>query len=259
MTTVREYTIKVLASRQISSTTVHSYLQTIRQLHLDDIPMSKISLQYLYEVLLSVDNPNTRRKHAIAFRSIFKEFPWIKQLRIPRSPAKVYHLPSEDDIRFTLMLSPYELQGLLMMYAGLRSGEACDVKPTSVKGNVLHVFTQRYDSGRTAQAKTVGHVIIPSWLAARVRHMQYKVITPGMVRESFRRYGKKTGIHVNPHMLRHWYATQFTKNRINPEIARRQMRHSDLKTTLGYYTQVSPGEIEEAVTDLFDGLLPDDE
>lgn len=252
MYTARDYTIEVLAARQLNRSTIHSYLQTISHLGLSDVPMEEISLQYLYSALMKVDNPNTRRKHVIALRSIFQEFSWIKKLRIQKSVPRVYDLPSEQDIRFTLMLSPFELQGLLMMYAGLRCGEACDVKPSALKGQILYVHTQRYDDSSTAQAKTSGHVIIPQWLADRVKLMQYRVVTPGMVRESFRRYGRKTGIHISPHMLRHWYATMMVNHRINPEIARRQMRHSDLKTTLGYYTQVSLSDIEQVITDLFE-------
>jgi integrase len=53
-------------------------------------------------------------------------------------------------------------------------------------------------------------------------------------------------------MLRRWYATMMANRRIDPEIARRQMRHAGLETTLGYYAQVSKADIDEVVTDLFD-------
>lgn len=254
MTTVGEYTLQILASRQLRKTTVVSYLKTIQQLDLMETPLEDVTLQFLFEKLLAITSTNTRRKHIVALRSIFRDYPWASQLKIPKSVPRVYNLPDEEILRFTLMLCPYELQGLLMMYAGLRCSEACAVGPGDVRDNVLAVFSAMQDDGSITQAKTVGYVIIPRWLAERVARMdrEKRPITPGAVRESFRRYGLKTGIHLNPHMLRHWYATQLVKKRINPEIARRQMRHSDLKTTLGYYAQISKEDIEEVIDDLFD-------
>ncbi|TNM61552.1 site-specific recombinase [Streptomyces sp. NP160] len=214
--------------------------------------MNDFTPQLLHRTLLSVTNPNSRRKHIIALRSLFSDIDWIKQFRIPKATARVYDLPSEETLRFTLALCPYELYGLMMMYAGLRSGEACAITRKDVKGNVLKVSAQRYDNGTLTQAKTTGEVIIPNWLADRIKVMEERTVTSGQIRESFRRYGVKTGIHLSPHMLRHWYATMMVNRRINPEIARRQMRHSDLKTTLNFYAQVSKNDIDDVVKDLFE-------
>lgn len=251
-TTIGDFALSTLASRLLRQSTLQSYLQSLRLMHLWDEPLDNLSLQLLYQRLLLVPNLNTRRKYTVAQRSIFQEQPWIRQLRIPKASPRIYHLPSEEALRFTLTFCPYELEALLMMYAGLRSGEACVVQPSDLRGNVLKVHKQRYEDGSVVQAKTVGEVVLPQWLADRVAIMPKSRCTPGAVRESLRRYGKKTGIDLSPHMLRHWYATMMVNRRINPEIARRQMRHADLKTTLGYYAQVSKADIDEVVSDLFD-------
>lgn len=249
---IGDFATVTLCNRLLRQSTLDSYLQTIKLLGLWDEPVESLSLQRCYALLLDVPNINTRRKYTIALRAIFSDFAWSKQLKIPRASARVYDLPDEQTLRFVLMLCPFELQGLLMMYAGLRCGEACAVRPSDVRGNVLKVHHQRYENGRLVQAKTVGEVVIPRWLAERVSTMETRIITPGMVRESLRRYGLKANVHVSPHMLRHWYATMLVNRRINPEIARRQMRHSDLKTTLGYYAQVRKEDIDDVVSDLFD-------
>lgn len=250
---IGDFATVTLCNRLLRQSTLDSYLQTLRLLGLWDEPLDNLSLQLCYSRLIQVPNVNTRRKYTVALRSILKDFEWSSQLRIPKASPRVYDLPDEDTLRFTLMLTPFELQGLLMMYAGLRCGEACAVKRSDVRGNVLKVHHQRYESGNLVQAKTTGEVVIPRWLADRVLTMDERIITPGMVRESLRRYGLKTGIHLSPHMLRHWYATMLVNRRINPEIARRQMRHADLKTTLGYYAQVQKSDIDDVVTDLFEG------
>lgn len=251
-TTVGEFTLSTLSSRMLRRSTVESYTQAIRLLGLWDESLESVTPSRLHQLLLAVPNPNTRRKYIVVLRSLFREESWIRDFKIPKGSARIYHLPDEGSLRFALMLCPFEMNGLLMMYAGLRCGETCAVSPRDLRGNVLAVHRQRYADGSIVQAKTVGEVVIPSWLALRVEQMTEQKATPGAVRESLRRYGRKTGIDLTPHMLRHWYATMMVNRRINPEIARRQMRHADLKTTLGYYAQVSKADIDKVVSDLFD-------
>jgi site-specific recombinase XerD len=55
------------------------------------------------------------------------------------------------------------------------------------------------------------------------------------------------GKTVNPHMLRHWYATDMIRRGVNPEVVRRQMRHKNVSVTLKIYTQVRSEEIEASL------------
>ncbi len=251
MTTIGEFAFVTLRNRLLRQSTLHSYLQTVRHLGLAEVPMADLSLSLLWQALESVPNQNTRRKHIIALRSIFRDQDWISDLRIPKSTARVYALPDVDTLRLALMLSPYELQGLLMMYGGLRIAEACAITSKDLKGNVLQVHKQMDQAGRIITAKTVGDVVLPAWLCDRVRGMKPFRGSPGAVRESLRRNGAKLGIVLGPHMLRHNYATLLVRKGVNPEIARQQLRHSDLKTTLGYYAQVDKDDIDQAVKNLF--------
>ncbi|MFD8618254.1 tyrosine-type recombinase/integrase [Streptomyces sp. NPDC059513] len=250
--TVRDFAAVTLSERLLRKSTAHSYMQTIRHLGMDDVPVEEVTVQYLYSRLLTVTNPNTQRKHTVALRAIFRDsLPGIKELKISKSIPRVYAFPPEEDIRRVIEASPYKLYGYLMMYAGLRIGEAVVVRPSDVEGNVLKVYRQRDEDGTLVLAKTQGSVIIPEWLAALIKEHVEEVVTSGAVRESLWRYGRKEGVTINPHMLRKWYCTKMVKKRINPEIAKRQMRHADLKTTLGYYAQVEKEDIDSVVLDLF--------
>jgi integrase len=252
--TVKEFATATLRDRLIRESTSRSYMQTLWLLRLDHLPMSEISLAQLYRSLADITNMNSRRKHIVALRAVFRDVvPNLRELKIPKALAKVYQLPTEAELRFTLMMSPQEFQGLLMMYAGLRVGEACAITPKDIEGNVLHVHKQRDANGRLVMSKTQGQVVVPDWLADRIRTTKHHPVTPGAVRESFRRYGEKTGVPIMCHMLRHWYCTEMVNHRINPEIARQQMRHSDLKTTLGYYAQIKKSDIDQVVFDIFNG------
>jgi integrase len=55
------------------------------------------------------------------------------------------------------------------------------------------------------------------------------------------------GLPINPHMLRHWYATDMVKRGISPEVVRRQMRHKKIETTMKVYVQVNSADIEASV------------
>ena len=107
--------------------------------------------------------------------------------------------------------------------------------------------------------KTVGRVLIPEWLADEIRNMKpedyWKIgMTTKMVSSSiykisrFKKAKELTGGKpINPHMLRHWYATDMIKRGINPEVVRRQMRHKKIETTMKVYAQVNSRDIEESV------------
>jgi site-specific recombinase XerD len=60
------------------------------------------------------------------------------------------------------------------------------------------------------------------------------------------------GKTVNPHMLRHWYATDMIRRGVNPEVVRRQMRHKNVSVTLKIYTQVRSEEIEASLPNRLD-------
>ncbi|MCX4577956.1 site-specific integrase [Streptomyces sp. NBC_01571] len=252
--TIGEFASHALSTRLVRQSTLDSYHQTIRLLGITDVPMTEVTVQFLYLKLQGVTNINTRRKYTVALRSIFRDdIPNIKELRIPKAVPRHYDLPSEETLRFILMMSPYEFYGLLMMYAGLRVGEACAITSKDIRGNVLKVHKQRDENGVLVISKTQGEVIIPRWLAERVANHQTETVTPGAVRESLWRYGKKVGVHINPHMFRTWYATVLAKNKVNPKVAQKQLRHADIKTTLDFYTQFSGKDIDEVVEDLFNG------
>jgi integrase len=146
------------------------------------------------------------------------------------------------------------------MYGGLRLGEACAVTPRKLEGNYLRVdeaFSQ--DGKHLGSPKTVGRVLLPEWLADEVRAMtpdQYWTIgtTTKKVSSSIYKISRFKGAHsltegkpVNPHMLRHWYATDMIKRGISPEVVRRQMRHARIETTMRVYVQVNSKDLEQSV------------
>ena len=117
-----------------------------------------------------------------------------------------------------------------------------------LEGNYLDV-NQAYsqDGLHLGSPKTYGRVLLPAWLAEEVRNMTpaqvwKKGMTTKMVsgsiykisrfKEAQRIVGNRP---LNPHMLRHWFATDMVKRGINPEIQARQIAMQNQTQTVNPY------------------------
>lgn len=248
---VREQLYTVALDRGLRQSTVISYERLLGRLGLLDKDIDDVAQAQTVDALWTIDNPNTRRAAVIALRSVFG---WT--MRIPRGVPRRYELPDEDTLRLALMTSPHEPRGLLMMYAGLRIGEACAVTAADVAGDRLRVDKQVQQLHRTGKPTTtrlgpvktnVADVVIPRWLATIALTLD-ATAKPDGVRESLRRAGLKVSIKLNPHLLRHWYATTLIGRGVPLNIVAEQLRHSDVAVTLRTYSQ---GNTERTIHDLF--------
>lgn len=162
---------------------------------------------------------------------------------IPQPQRRVYELPDENDIA----LASYGKHGiyvLLMAYAGLRLGEACAADSTWLRGNSLEVKgSMERDIRKVRPPKTQGSVRLPDWLVEEVQNATFTYPLP----KSLYKWIKRR--NLSPHQLRHFYATQLFDKTNNLEVIRRQMRHSNIKTTLSYYLEAS-AQADEAVLSL---------
>lgn len=248
---IRTLCEQVGQDKNLRQSTVFSYRRLLLGAGITDDSLTRDEVESL---LYSLDNPSTRRATVIAIRSVLGH-----RIKIPKAQKRSYVLPSEDQLRLALMTSPHELRGLLMMYAGLRIGEACAITSKQVNGDRLLVDRQivelhasaRETGTESQKVNRVGPVktsearlIIPFWLSDLVQTID-SVAKPSQVRESLRRAGKKSGIHVNPHMLRHWYATTMLERGAPLTLVQQQMRHSDIAVTLRAYSEHKDEDIHK--------------
>jgi integrase len=245
MTTVRQHLFAVALERDLRASTVRSYETLLGRLDLLDRDVATVTKDEVLAMLWErIDNPNTRRSTVVALRSTFG---WT--IKIPKAVPRRYVLPSEDELRLALMMSPFELRGLLMLYCGLRVGEACAVTEADLQGGVLRVDKQVQQLHRTGQLTvtkigpvkaTEESVTIPAWLAPMVATIGH-TDKPDSVRESFRRAGKKVGIDLNPHLLRHACATFLLERGAPIMVVSKHLRHSGPEVTLRTYAQHDTG------------------
>jgi integrase len=243
---VREHLSATGLRKGLRQSTVLSYERLLGRLGVLDQELAEVSQGAVLEALWTIDNPNTRRAAVIAVRSVFG---WA--IKIPKGIPRRYDLPDEDSLRLALMTTPHEPRGLLMMYAGLRIGEACAITSGDLNGDRLTVdkqVIQLHKKGhpttlRIGPVKTSEATVIIPWTLATIVNSLDATAKPDSVRESLRRAGHKVGIAINPHMLRHWYATELIKRGAPLNLVTRQMRHSDVAVTLRTYSQFSDTDI----------------
>lgn len=257
---VSEYATNVINSRPYKYQTRQTFFKDLHRLGIWNLDTSEINSALIRDIVEKVSTQSTRKRLFITARSIFRDLGICQDLPNLEAEGKIYDIPTQEQLEWLIEKSKYRLQLLLCMFGGLRVGEACAVTPEKLSGDYLDV-NQAYsqDGLHLGSPKTYGKILLPHWLAEEVRSMKpeqhwhigktTKQVSNSCYKlsrgEKFRKMtGGKT---VNPHMLRHWYATDMIRRGVNPEVVRRQMRHKNVSVTLRIYTQVRSEEIEASL------------
>jgi integrase len=254
---------KVAIQRDLRRSTVLSYRRLLGRMDLLDRKRSEVTKEDVEDALYRIDNPNTRRAAAIAVRAVLGI-----PVKIPKGIPRRYDLPDEATLRRALAHSPHEVRGLLMMYAGLRIGEACAITHGSVRLDgrlsVDRQVQQLHETGmptitRVGAVKSgLAAIEIPPWLAERLREVT-ETAKPDCVRESLRRAGAKEGVRLNPHQLRHWYGSYLLDKGAPWRLVQNQMRHSDIATTHAVYHDYDADKVMKRIFGDTDPYAPDEE
>jgi len=251
---VSEYVNNVINNRPLKYGTRQSYCKIIKSLGIWDLNISELNCARIFDKVDQMRSHNVKKNVYICLRSVFRDLGIFKDLPILQGIPKTYELPTQQELHNLIDRSKYRRILYLCMYAGLRVGEACAVIPSQLDGNYLTVdraFSQ--DGKHLGSPKTYGKVLIPEWLAEEII---------GMKQEDYWQIGmptqlvswacgnlskRRSRIHINPHMLRHWYATELIRLNVKPEVVLRQLRHNNIETTMKIYVHVNSKDLEKAV------------
>ena len=257
---VSEYATEVINTRPYKYQTRQTFFKDLKRLGIWDLDVDQVNSALIRDVVEQLTTQSTRKRLYITARSIFRDLDKCQDLPNLEAEGKIYDIPPQEQLEWLIDRSKYRLQLLLCMFGGLRVGEACAVTPEKLSGDYLDV-NQAYsqDGLHLGSPKTYGKILLPHWLAEEVRNMQpeqlwslgktTKLVSHSCYKLSRGEKFKKLsgGKTVNPHMLRHWYATDMIRRGVNPEVVRRQMRHKNVSVTLKIYTQVRSEEIEASL------------
>ena len=251
---VSEYASNVINNRPLKYGTRQSYFKIIKSLGIWDLDISELNCARIFDKVDQMRSHNVKKNVYVCLRSIFRDLRIFKDLPILEGIPKTYELPTQQELHDLIDRSKYRRILYLCMYAGLRVGEACAVIPSQLDGNYLTVdraFSQ--DGKHLGSPKTYGKVLIPEWLAEEIIGMKpedywHLGMPTQLVSWACGNLSKRRSrIHINPHMLRHWYATELIRLNTNPEVVRRQLRHKNIETTMKIYVQVNSKDLEKAV------------
>jgi integrase len=251
---VSEYATNVINNRPLKYGTRQSYFKIIKSLGIWDLEVADLNCALIFDKVDQMRSHNVKKNVYICLRSVFKDLGVFNNLPILQGISKEYDFPTQQELHDLIDRSKYRRILYLCMYAGLRVGEACAVIPSQLEGNYLRIdraFSQ--DGKHLGSPKTFGKVFIPDWLVDEIK---------AMTKDDFWQIGMPTQLvswacgnlskrgarkHINPHMLRHWFATDMIKRGVNPEIARRQLRHKNIETTMKIYVQVNNADLKLSI------------
>lgn len=257
---VKDHVEQLIQVRPYKYATKQTLIRDVKKLKIWEMDVDDVTSAFIFDVVEQISNHNSRRRLYITARTIFKDLNKCQDLPTLDTIPREYVFPEQEHIEWMINKSKYRLRLLLCMYAGLRVGESCAITPSKLDGNYL-IIDQAWsqDGMYLGSPKTYGRVLLPDWLVTEVRNMKpeqlwKKGMTTKLVTGSAYKISRMKssveltgGIHLNPHLLRHWFATDMIRRGINPEIVRRQMRHKKIETTMKVYVQVTSKEIENSL------------
>ena len=146
---------------------------------------------------------------------------------------------------------------LLLYGSGLRVSELCNLKISDIdfKRSLIIVRGGKGAKDRIVPIPKALLKEIEDYLKMRNDNSEYLLVeerrnkkdklSPKTVWYILDKYGKKAGIKVTPHMLRHSFATHMLENGIDIRVIQEILGHSNLSTTQ-IYTKVTVEHLRRA-------------
>lgn len=193
------------------------------------------------------------------FEGLDEEAEKLKPPKVPRSLPKA--LTKEEVRKLLSVISPLRKRDrlivLLLYGTGLRVSELCNLKIKDIDLD-RGIAVVRGGKGAKDRMVPIPEPIIREireYLAARKDGSEYLLveekrdnkdkISPKTVWYLLNRYGKKAGVRVTPHMLRHSFATHMLENGVDIRVIQEILGHSNLSTTQ-IYTKVTVEHLKRA-------------
>ncbi|WP_461864304.1 site-specific tyrosine recombinase/integron integrase [Thermococcus sp.] len=193
------------------------------------------------------------------FEGLDEEAEKLKPPKVPRSLPKA--LTKEEVRKLLSVISPLRKRDrlivLLLYGTGLRVSELCNLKIKDIDFD-RGIAVVRGGKGAKDRMVPIPEPIIREireYLAARKDGSEYLLveekrdnkdkISPKTVWYLLNRYGKKAGVKVTPHMLRHSFATHMLENGVDIRVIQEILGHSNLSTTQ-IYTKVTVEHLKRA-------------
>lgn len=226
---------------------------------LADLPLDQITSADLQSFVSSILTPAMRSKVWTTIKDIIGKAELLEL--IPKNPCRAVIVPKYksqerramtrlEEARFIEAAKgePYWPLYALMLYEGLRTGEAKALRHCDIGETHITVARSLTDNGGITDTKThtVRRVpIFPEFapIADQLRSSSTDLIFPNVKKNSGNRQYlelvRRLGIDVNMYALRHTFATRCAEKGISTKQTQLWLGHSESDTTTKYYININ--------------------
>ncbi len=242
-----------------------------------DKRLNELKTDDLQEFFLSMTAERVRDMAIMNLRSALTKA--VKQGIIKSNPCDALEIKAHKKAKKTALTleeqktliaivknSPYEALFKLLLTTGVRIGEALALTSADVdfshniiyiNKNVVFVKGQKIVQDTTKTESGVRAIPTPKSTLDLLSRTAGDIFpyTYNAVKLFFDRLTLKTGIKVNPHKLRHTYATRLEEASISPKVKQYLMGHSSLEMTQNTYTEIQKHHIDtlkDKISSVFD-------
>ena len=238
---------------KLNEKTITNHLSTISRflVHSKGI-ITKTTVQ---EFLDSSDSDSWKSNKLKALRKYLRDYlklgNWINEFTFTRSKAKIKNeLPSNDQLVEFCVLLPYQIQMifLVMHSSGLRIGEVLSLRFSDYDSETSMIDASKIHEGNTKSSwisfiteQTDRHLF--HYIGENVDIKNNGLIFPINIRSvqnAFKETSKKTGIMINPHLLRTIFAEKCRESGIEKEYINAFCGRTSQGVLERNYTDYSP-------------------
>ncbi|CAB49304.1 site-specific tyrosine recombinase/integron integrase [Pyrococcus abyssi] len=184
-----------------------------------------------------------------------------EKLKTPKMPKTLPKSLTEEEVRRIINAAETlrdRLILLLLYGAGLRVSELCNLRVEDVNFE-YGVIVVRGGKGGKDRVVPISESLLSEikrylesrnddspYLFVEMKRKRKDKLSPKTVWRLVKKYGRKAGVELTPHQLRHSFATHMLERGIDIRIIQELLGHSNLSTTQ-IYTKVSTKHLKEAV------------
>lgn len=244
-----------------SNQTIKSYTYNVEKF-LDFLEKSRLNLSkegvklYLLSQNLSVNS--SRLQYAsisFFFREILEKPFSFEEVPIKKKEKQLPKVISKEKIKEIINLTDnlkHKLIIKLLYSSGLRLQELIDLKRKDIdfERGIIHVKKGKGNKDRITLISEALKLDLLKYYSNNIFKTEYVFegrngkYTKKSVQKVLDEAGKKAGIRVTPHMLRHSFATHLLEQGTDIRHIQKLLGHSDLKTT-EIYTHVSTKDLSK--------------